>query len=485
MEILRVHPSQRRVSCEPCRKNKAKCQRVQPEDPKCLRCTLNNLICDAGEQRKVGRPKRREYASPSAVDKSRVTKRQKKPNSPEPVLLIVAASRDGNGTFVQTLTASSNVDESFTRIATAEHIPSHPYTRTTDSGWATWPTFMTDRWYREKIPAGARGGIATGAASGFPPSDITARLPVPTMSFISYGNPYKRPTATPSRTNQALSEDSVAWINFEPAIHFPLPPVYGLTRKSCPQPFGIGRPPAYYVHENKFSSDPSAVTTSNASIDRKSAIVRLTRIIQGLRLRTAVVQTNRTLLSLNSLIHRSGPFFLESYSLCEYVMTATQDLVQISASLLHRPQSNHESEEHFLSASLVPTITDIYSRILAFFQLFLEHLTDRAERQGDDPVIPIPGLTFNGVLLVGPCTQGVLFSSSTFYLLGRLEEVLGLNPMFRGTGLLSADQIEVLCDLLDRSEDLTRRKGIIRPADVRKLYARVAAVLGRLSADEY
>ena len=485
MEIHKVHPSQRRVSCEPCRKNKAKCQRVQPEDPKCLRCTLNNLICDAGEQRKVGRPKRREYASSSAVDKSRVTKRQKKPNSPEPVLPIAAVSKDGNGTFVQALTASSNVDESSIRIATAKYIPSHPYTRTTDSGWATWPTFMTDRWYCDKIPGGAEGGIVTDAEFGFPTGRITARPPVPTMKSISYRNSDNRPTATSSRTDEALSEDSVAWINFEPAIHLPLRPVYGLTRKNCPLPFGIGRPPAYYVHENKFSSDPSAVMTSNASIDGKSAIVRLTRIVQGLRLRTAMVQTNRTLLSLNSLIHRSGPFFLESCSLCEYVMTATQDLVQISASLLHRPQSNHESEEHFLSASLIPTITDIYCRILAFFQLFLEHLTDRAERQGDDPVIPIPGLTFNGVLLVGPCTQGVLFSSSSFCLLGRLEEVLGLNPMFRGAGLLSADHIEALCDLLDRSEDLTRHKGIMRPADVRKLYARVAAVLGRLSADEY
>jgi hypothetical protein len=482
MEIHKVHPSQRRVSCEPCRKNKAKCQRVQPDDHKCLRCTLNNLTCGAGEQRKVGRPKRREYASPSAVDKSRVTKRQKKPNSPDPALPLAAISKDGNEVFVKALTASSNVDES-SRIATAKHIPSHPYTRTTDSGWATWPTFMTDCWYRDKIPGGAEGGIVTDAEFGFPTGRITARPPVPTMKSILYRNSDNRPTATSSRTYQALPEDSVAWINFEPAIHLPFPPVYGLTRKSCPLPFGIGRPPAYYVHENKFSSDPSAVMTSYASIDSKNANVRLTRIVQGLRLRTAMVQTNRPHLSLNSLIHRQGPFFLESYSLCEYVTTATQDLEQIAASLLHPPRSNRNSDEQ-LSATLIPTITDIYSRILAFFQLFLEHLTDRAERQGDDPVIPIPGLTFNGVLLVGPCTQGVLFSSSSFHLLGRLEDVLGLNPMFRGAGLLSADQIEVLCDNLDRSEDLTRRKGIMRPTDVRKLYGRVAAVLERLAANE-
>ena len=99
-------------------------------------------------------------------------------------------------------------------------------------------------------------------------------------------------------------------------------------------------------------------------------------------------------------------------------------------------------------------------------------------------MIPITGLTFNGMVLTGPCTQGTLFTSSTFYLLGRLDTVLGLNPVSGGSGLLSTNQIDVLYDKLDRSEDLAQRKGIMRPADVRKLFARVAAVLEKLAANE-
>jgi hypothetical protein len=225
------------------------------------------------------------------------------------------------------------------------------------------------------------------------------------------------------------------------------------------------------------------MTTGDVDIDGMGATIRLARIIQGLRLLSAMVQTNRSLLSLNFLTHREGAFFLESYSLCEYVVTSTQELVQIVAALLYRRQPASKPDEQ-LPAHLVRTITDIYCRILSFFQLILEHLTDRAERQDDHAVIPIPGLMFNGTVQIGPCTQGVLFSSSTFYLLGRLDDVLGLDPITRGTGLLSTSQIDVLCDKLDRSEDLTQGKGIMRPADGRRLYARVATVLEQLSANE-
>jgi hypothetical protein len=52
------------------------------------------------------------------------------------------------------------------------------------------------------------------------------------------------------------------------------------------------------------------------------------------------------------------------------------------------------------------------------------------------------------------------------------------------TGLLSTEQVDVVFDKIDRGEDLARGKGIMRPADVKRLYARVAAVLEKLSANE-
>jgi hypothetical protein len=489
-----VHPSQRRVSCELCRKNKTKCQRSQPDDTKCLRCALNDLVCDFGQQRKVGRPKRKEYVSSSAVDKFRVTKGSKHLNFSDLASLAATVSKDRSGTSTRTHPASSNVYGSFTQVHAEVNSVSHSpagvrslvspaIQRTPDSGWVEFPTFMTDRWYHEKISGAGRGGIVTDAEFGSPPNGIPARPSVPTTTAFPSRDAYDITPAMLDTFSQALFGSSLAWVNPGPPIAAPPPPFYDLTRKKPPLPFGIGRPPTYYVHENKFSSDPSDSVMSSGSLDGRAAVLRLTRILQGLRLRTAMVQANRSLLSLKVMIHREGPFFIESYSLCEYVTNATQDLVQIVAALLDLRQSASKPDEQ-LSAHVVSTITDIYCLILSFFQLFLEHLTDRAEQNGSNPVIPITGLTFNGMVLTGPCTQGTLFTSSTFYLLGRLDTVLGLDPVSGGTGLLSTNQIDVLYDKLDRSEDLAQRKGIMRPADVRKLFARVAAVLEKLAANE-
>jgi hypothetical protein len=343
---------------------------------------------------------------------------------------------------------------------------------------------MTDRWYHEKISGAGRGGIVTDAEFGSPPNGIPARPSVPTTTAFPSRDAYNITPAMLDTFSQALFGSSLAWVNPGPPIAAPPPPFYDLTRKKPPLPFGIGRPPTYYVHENKFSSDPSDSVMRSGSLDGRAAVVRLKRNLQGLRLRTAMVQANRSLLSLDFMIHREGPFFIESYSLCEYVTTTTQDLVQIVTALLNLCQSASKHDV-LLSVHLVSTIMDIYCLILAFFQLFLEHLTDRAEQNGSNPVVPIQGLSYNGMVLTGPCTQGTLFTSSTSILLGQLDNVLGLDPVSGGTGLLSTNQIDVLCDKLDRSEDLAQRKGIMRPADVRKLYARVAAVLERLSANEY
>jgi len=342
---------------------------------------------------------------------------------------------------------------------------------------------MTNRWYHEKIPAAARGGFIGDVEFGPRTDGIAARPSAPITRAFPSRDAYDTSPTMLDTFSQALFGSSLAWINPGPPIPAPPSPIYDLTRKKPPLPFGIGRPPTYYIHENKFSSDLPDSMMSSGSLDSRTAMVRLTRIVQGLRLRTAMVQANRSLLSLKFMIHREGPFFIESYSLCEYVTTATQDLVQIVAALLNLRQPASKPDE-LLSAHLVSTMTDIYCLLLSFFQLFLEHLTERAEQSGSNPVIPITGLTFNGKVLTGPCTQGTLFTSSTFYLLGRLDIVLGLDPVTGGTGLLSTDQIDVLCDKLDRSEDLAQRKGIMRPADVRKLYARVAAVLEKLSANE-
>lgn len=85
--------------------------------------------------------------------------------------------------------------------------------------------------------------------------------------------------------------------------------------------------------------------------------------------------------------------------------------------------------------------------------------------------------------MTGPCAQGVLFSSSIYHILGRLENLLGLKSTF-GIGLLSSEQLEELYNKLDQSNDLAQNRGIMRPADLRKLYAHVAIVLEQLAPND-
>jgi hypothetical protein len=288
----------------------------------------------------------------------------------------------------------------------------------------------------------------------------------------------------PNVMDQAIFQGSLAWIN--PDLWITPGPTsnHGTVKKKQKKtlPFGIGRQHAYYVHENMFSSDPRDAVLRNISVDGSSAMVRLLNIVYGLRLRSTLVQNNNAKMSLNILIHRRGPLFIGTYSLSEYVMTSAQELEQLVTILLSKLDTACRPDEQ-LSACLLSTIVDVYCRILSFFQLFLEHLTDGAERFASDSVVPIPGLMFNGVVLTGPCTQGVLFSSSVYDILGRLENLLGLESTF-GIGLLSSEQLEELCNKLDQSNDLAQSRGIMRPADLRKLYAQVATVLEQLSVNE-
>ncbi|KAK6835483.1 hypothetical protein RU639_002048 [Aspergillus parasiticus] len=57
MAFDHIHPSQTRFSCEVCRRQKTKCQRIRRNDPKCARCTILGVECTPGQQGKVGRPK--------------------------------------------------------------------------------------------------------------------------------------------------------------------------------------------------------------------------------------------------------------------------------------------------------------------------------------------------------------------------------------------------------------------------------------------
>jgi hypothetical protein len=66
-------------------------------------------------------------------------------------------------------------------------------------------------------------------------------------------------------------------------------------------------------------------------------------------------------------------------------------------------------------------------------------------------------------------------------ILERLESALGVEGGGGGRGLLSAEQVDDLWSQMDGSDGVASGYGIMRPADVKALFRKVAVVFERLS----
>jgi hypothetical protein len=478
---MEIHPSQRRISCESCRRSKTKCQRLQVDDPKCVRCTLTNMECDSGQQRKVGRPKRKALAFSSVPEYPPASKRQKTSiNSRSHAtlanenLLVQHDPEPFTQMYLGVNTAIQGSPDS--QPAVFAPVPTMP-----DLEPGEWPPTMSDIWCDSALYQASRNHVITNTIPDYRHDGNIAYSTAASKSSPSCRSTNHAVFVLPRFMDQALSHKPLSW--FSPDLWFApdLTSKYPLARKRIhPLPFGIGRPPAYYIHKNQFTSN-SADFFSNFELN--DPMVRLLSIIHGLQIRSNIVQSNRSRMDLSLLIQRQGPLFIGTYSLVEYVMESTGQLVQMVASLLNTTESTHKPNRK-LSISLISTIMDVYCRLLSFFELFLEHLTDRAERVATSPVKPIPGLRFNGIILTGAGTQGTLICSSMFYLLGRVETVLGLDPTSTRKGLLSMSQIVMLHRKLDQSDGLVQKQSIMRPENVKSLFLRIATILEQLASTE-
>jgi hypothetical protein len=488
---MEVHPSQRRISCELCRRSKIKCQRMRPDDPKCVRCTLANVDCHTGQQKKVGRPKRKAFTSASAPEHSPAIERRK--SSTNQRSREISSNEDAAVQHVPEISETYEVPRQVYEEVVG--VPRH-YPRSQPAASAfiptmpglellSWPSAMSDDDCHDSLLPRASSSHILKETSSDTSWDVNAvyssacswdRLPL--------GSIHNPTLVLPDLMDQILSHNSLPWIGPEfrmasnPTSKYPL-----AKKRNRPLPFGIGKPPAYFIHENQFSSTPTNVSLRNITSDSSDAMARLIGIIHGLQFRSIMVRSNKSRLDLSLLVHRQGPLFIGNYSLVEYIMTSTEQLVKVVASLLN-PLASTCTPEGNVPDFLVSTIIDVYSHLLSFYQIFLEHLTFRAENTARIPVIPIPGLKFNDVVVTRSATQGTLICSSIFYLLGRVEKVLGLERTATGKGLLSMGQIDMLFQRLDGSDDLAQTRGIMRPADVKKLYLQVTTILEQLALTE-
>lgn len=237
---------------------------------------------------------------------------------------------------------------------------------------------------------------------------------------------------------------------------------------------------------NRTITDKAASATMDYNV-QPDLTYALSKIGLELELRRVVIEYNKATLDLDALIYQQGPLFINNYTLGEFLISTTQDFLHV----LNRCQENvswninagsrtstlAENLPHALACSM----TSIFTQLTSFYELFLEHMTNRIERIHTLPVALIPGLTFNGKPLAGPCDQGLLFCHVSLDLIESLESVLGVESKGEEAGLLSAEQIDALWNQLDGSDGVASGRGIMRPADVKSLFRKMAVVFKRLS----
>lgn len=469
MGAAAVHPSQRRFSCESCRRIKARCQRLYPNDAKCARCRLLGLDCTTGQQKRVGRPRRNAHTDDGAL---KHTGKLAVVHQPTP-RIRTHDHVENSSAFHESV---SNRERNH-RQDQSMNFPIDPSIASLGTGG--------DGTYFES-PASPAVNM-----SFLDPNPLTwdASNDLDDTFFSSNNDSAFRSTS--SSSTPSLNAPSTA-----------SPP----TKNSHHAEQNILETPA--VDRTDF------ITTSNA-------MAQLSKTNLDLHIRMAAVEANRATLNFNGIIYEIGPLFIENLTLAHFLLKASQEFIHlltrilrsratwgmwnatqtaVSESLMLSSQSHANKPRHppsissstpspaseILFAPIALSITSIFTQIVTLCELHLELLSIRIERMATDPILSLPGLTFGGLPLSEPCLQGVVFCELVIHLLESIEHALGLNPVagVSATGLLSARQKDVLWSELDCRPGNVLGYGTMRPYDVRVAFGRLRMVLKQIYLDQ-
>lgn len=483
MNAVEVHPSQRRVSCENCRKHKSRCRRLHVDDLRCARCVLLGVECTAGRQNRVGRP-RRALTSGDKGSKQLLNKPVSTVNTAYTTPAVrehYQAKSPGRSHEASAFLDGGNQlgwSSVLSLAVTGEPVLVSPTNNSLDTAPA-WPTMGMDFFGQASLP----WEIANDLDHMFPPLDTD-----PNYSFTIL--PFHAPST-------AITTSS------SPGRTYPAVEILA--------PSGQGR----IAGDVPMASD---------------AQVKLSKLNLDLHIRMAAVEMNKSILDLDSFIYQNGVLHINDTTLVEFMLKTSQEFLQILTQLVSSqstpshlralrttdntfpkllPQSlssyhdNHylspspspspssssgssEISEPLLLAPIALTITSIFIQLISLYELTLEHMTTRIERIAMNPIRPIPRLSSGGLPVVEPCIQGMVFSEVVVYLLEKIERLLGIGPVLGSgdVGLLSARQRDVLWSELSGSLSVLPSHGVMRPANVRNTFKKVAVILKQISIDE-
>ncbi|CCD56576.1 hypothetical protein ACHAPC_010210 [Botrytis cinerea] len=467
-----VHPSQRRSSCEGCRKIKARCQRLYANDSKCVRCTLLDLDCIVGQQKRVGRPRRATAAN------AEVQKHRKKPG-------LTSSNQQATPAKVH-----SNV---------ANPITSHETPPSKEGNHQNWGMdFSMNTSITALVPTDSETYYGTQV---WPAVDINSF----DQNFLTWD------TSNDLGRNFFLSNNDSAFSSASSSASSPN------------TPSSTASSPAASIHsaEGNISETPRVNLTK--PITTSDAMLELSKINLGLHIRMVAVEANRATLDFDGIIYERGPLFIENLSLAQFLLKASQDLRLIlkriissradhgmsysaqtetnslgsltlsSQALLGKPRnpisissSSSSPASELLFAPLALNITSIFTQLITLCELNVELMTIRIEQVATNPVVELPNLSFGSLPVAEPCMQGMIFCELMTHVMEGIERALGLNSVLgvSTAGLLSARQKDVLWSELDGSSGIIPGHGIMRPINLRKGFGRLAVVLRQYYVDQ-
>ncbi|CEL10917.1 hypothetical protein ASPCAL14024 [Aspergillus calidoustus] len=425
-----VHPSQRRVACELCRRHKSKCQRIHRHDSKCSRCMILGKECITGQQKKVGRPKH--VASP-ARGAPRETGSISRPAA--------------NAAVRRKAPDRHSQEDCFFRPEQAED--------------------LGDVQYNLDPPP-----VAMAAAEGYSVRPIWSNPGMETM---------QRTQLIP---NIAFDDDEFPMAGIDSSSN------WRASDNDPPNPAGYriyGASPTLEMAGHESSQGDIASTDAMTKLSQINLDLHI-RIAAAEKCRT-MVDLNTLLYPQGPLFigdYTLAEFILKTSEDFSQILTRLR-IAHIAPPLTMGDSPSFSAKP--LPAPLALTITSIFAQLISLHELVLDHLITRIERLSTDPLTPIRTVKFKGLLQPDkPCAQGTVFSNAIVALLEEMEGALGINDTGEPGGmcLLSARQADVLRSELEGRVGITSPAGgeAMRLADVKQLFRKVATVLCEFSLRE-
>ncbi|KAF5718749.1 C6 zinc finger domain-containing protein [Fusarium mundagurra] len=470
-----IHPSQRRLSCDVCRRHKTRCLRIKQNGPKCARCTMLDEECSVGGPKKVGRPRKSDsgpgqrtgtekpQAKPVRSQKKKTTAKNQQsdpsPTSVSPESDIFLESMMFSPITIPTTIPTTTISIAAPRVET----PTNAFFALESS----WPTPGTVELQTPSLPE---------------------RLPLRISSCFKHSSAFVD-------YDWNLDDNDV------------------LKTKSS------------QLRVTDTCSDPARLVIPElgspiGSIELSDALSKLSKLNNDLHFRMAAIESHRSITTLSSILFREGPLFIDNLTLGEFTLSSTQDLFQVLSRLLnnrrcHAPLESahmldivnlpglngHSSSPHsygggsngpspnlalpFPSASqplltpLVLTITAVFTQLISLHEVLLKHITLWLTTE---PLRPISGLQFGEASPQDLCVQGIRYSTASLSFLERIEQILGITglPEWGGPGLLSMQQIDVLWSVLDGGGGIAPGHGFMRPAYVKRSLWKALSVMSRV-----